>query len=62
MALFIASPVPVNAGGVPAATLEGLEVTHKKGVSRIPTPFFGMRMRPEFPKRYEQLEKLCGMK
>jgi len=45
-----------------AGTLEGLEVIHKRGVSRIPTPFFGMRMRPEFPKRYEELEKHCGMK
>jgi uncharacterized protein (DUF169 family) len=45
-----------------AGTLEGLEVIHKKGVSRIPTPFFGMRMRPEFPKRYEEMEKVFGMK
>lgn len=45
-----------------ADTLEGLEVIHKKGVSRIPTPFFGMRVRPEFPKRYAELEKVCGIK
>jgi uncharacterized protein (DUF169 family) len=43
-----------------AGTLEGLEAMHKKGVSRIPTPFFGMRMKPEFPKRYKELERICG--
>ncbi len=26
------------------------------------TDDFGMGMRPEFPKRYEALEKLCDMK
>lgn len=42
--------------------LEGIETTHKRGVSRVPTPFFGMRQKPEFPKRYEELSKFCGMK
>lgn len=41
---------------------EGLEVTHKRGVSRIPTPFFGIRTAPEFPPRYLELEKYCGTK
>ncbi len=41
--------------------LEGLETTHKRGVSRIPTPFFGMREKPEFPKRYDELARFCGM-
>jgi uncharacterized protein (DUF169 family) len=43
------------------AVLEGVEVTHKRGVSRIPTPFFGLRMKPEFPKRYEKLAQFCGL-
>jgi len=41
--------------------LEGIETTHKRGVSRVPTPFFGMRQKPEFPKRYEALAQICGM-
>lgn len=44
------------------AVLEGVETTHKRGVSRIPTPFFGLRMKPEFPKRYEELAMFCGLK
>ncbi|MBM4272572.1 MAG: hypothetical protein FJ139_10545 [Deltaproteobacteria bacterium] len=43
------------------AVLEGLEVTHKRGVARIPTPFFGLRMKPEFPKRYDELATFCGL-
>jgi hypothetical protein len=50
----------------PSQTLEhvadGLTVTHKRGVSRVPTPFFGMRMRPQFPERYGELEEYCGTK
>ena len=45
-----------------AVVAEGLEVTHKRGVSRIPTPFFGLRARPEFPARYLELERYCGTK
>lgn len=41
---------------------EGLEVTHKRGVSRIPTPFFSMRMEPAFPARYAELERFCGLR
>jgi uncharacterized protein (DUF169 family) len=44
-----------------AGVLEGIETTHKRGVSRVPTPFFGMRQKPEFPKRYEELGKAFGM-
>lgn len=44
------------------ATLEGLEVTHQRGVARIPTPFFALSAPPVFPKRYEELEKYCGTK
>jgi uncharacterized protein (DUF169 family) len=43
------------------AVLEGIETTHTRGVSRIPTPFFGLRMKPEFPKRYEELALFCGL-
>jgi uncharacterized protein (DUF169 family) len=43
------------------AVLEGVEITHKRGISRIPTPYFGLRMKPEFPKRYEELAKFCGI-
>lgn len=39
---------------------DGLLVTHKRGVSRVPTPFFGMRARPQFPERYGELEDYCG--
>jgi len=42
------------------AVLEGVEVTHKRGVSRIPTPFFGLRMKPE-SERYGKLAQLCGL-
>jgi len=48
-------------GGKLAAVLEGLEITHKRGVSRVPTPFFGLRMKPEFPQRYEKLIKFCNL-
>jgi uncharacterized protein (DUF169 family) len=41
---------------------DGITVTHKRGVSRVPTPFFGMRMRPQFPERYGDLEEYCGTK
>lgn len=42
------------------SVVEGVEVTHKRGVSRIPTPFFGLRIEPEFPKRYQELAEFCG--
>ncbi len=40
----------------------GLEITHKRGVSRVPTPFFGMRAKPVFPERYAELEEYCGIR
>lgn len=50
---------------IPAGQLnnvvEGLEITHKRGVSRMPTPYFGIRMEPEFPKRYQELAEYCGI-
>lgn len=41
---------------------EGLEATHKTGVARIPTPFFGIHSHPVFPTLYEKLEKYCGIR
>ena len=41
---------------------EGLEQTHRRGVSRVPTPFFGMRMEPSFPERYAELERHGGLR
>jgi uncharacterized protein (DUF169 family) len=41
---------------------EGLEETHKSGAARFPTPFFGIHSKPDFPKRYEEVEKYCGMR
>lgn len=35
----------------------GLEQTHKKGVAKIPTPFFGMMGQPRFPQPYEEVAK-----
>ncbi|MFB3924623.1 MAG: DUF169 domain-containing protein [Syntrophales bacterium] len=49
-------------GAKAASVLEGVEITHKRGVSRIPTPYFGLRMKPEFPKRYDELAAFCGLK
>lgn len=39
----------------------GLQATHKAGAMRFPTPFFGMRTRVSFPKKYRELEKLFGV-
>ncbi len=43
------------------AVIEGLETTHKRGVSRMPTPFFGIRIEPQFPERYAELAEFCGI-
>lgn len=40
----------------------GLAATHKAGAMRFPTPFQGLRARPQFPKKYHQLEKKFGVK
>jgi uncharacterized protein (DUF169 family) len=51
---------------IPASQLqnvtEGLIGTHKSGVARIPTPFFGISARPVFPPSYTELDKYCGLK
>ncbi|NPV93377.1 MAG: DUF169 domain-containing protein [Firmicutes bacterium] len=40
----------------------GVEATHKGGVARIPTPFFGIQAEPKFPAVYEELDKYTGLK
>lgn len=42
--------------------IEGIVGTHKTGVARMPTPFFGARVKPEFPGSYSELEKYCGLR
>jgi uncharacterized protein (DUF169 family) len=39
---------------------EGLEITHKSGIARIPTPFAGMRAKPVYPQKYEEIAKIFG--
>jgi hypothetical protein len=39
-----------------------VEATHKGGVARIPTPFFGIQAEPKFPAVYEELDKYTGLK
>lgn len=41
--------------------IEGLIATHKAGASRQPTPFYGVRMKPVFPEKYNDLQKYCGL-
>lgn len=41
--------------------IEGIIATHKAGASRFPTPFFGVRMKPVFPDKYDKLQKYCGL-
>ena len=33
----------------------GIEAVHKEGLSRIPTPFYGMRIEPTFPPEYSKI-------
>lgn len=40
---------------------EGVEATHKGGVARIPTPFFGIQSEPKFPIVYDELHRYCGL-
>lgn len=40
----------------------GLAATHKAGAMRFPTPYFGMRTRVGFPKKYKVLEEQFGIK
>ncbi|MHC1725643.1 MAG: DUF169 domain-containing protein [Syntrophobacteraceae bacterium] len=41
--------------------IEGLQGTHKSGVARIPTPFFGITAQPKWPPSYKELGKYCGL-
>lgn len=34
---------------------KGIEAVHKEGLSRIPTPFYSMRIEPVFPPEYYQI-------
>lgn len=51
---------------IPRACLEdvteGLAATHKVGAMRFPTPFQGVRARPQFPKKYHKLEEMFGVR
>lgn len=51
---------------IPRAQLEdvaaGLAATHKAGAMRFPTPFYGLRARPQFPEKYSGLEEEFGIK
>ena len=40
--------------------MEGVIKTHEAGAARFPTPVFGVRAEPKFPKYYLELEKYCG--
>jgi uncharacterized protein (DUF169 family) len=42
--------------------VEGIQGTHKSGVARIPTPFFGVTAKPKWPPSYGELAKYCGLK
>ena len=41
--------------------VSGLEATHRLGTMRYPTPFQGMRERPQFPKLYHPMMKDLGL-
>ncbi len=45
---------------IPRGRLEdvlfGLKTTHQLGAMRYPTPYQGLRARPQYPKKYHQLE------
>ena len=51
---------------IPRARLEdvtaGLAATHKAGGMRFPTPFQGLRARPQFPEKYHRLEEMFGVR
>lgn len=42
--------------------MEGIVNTHQSGVARYPYPVFGLRMKPQFPEKYEALVKLAEEK
>jgi len=41
--------------------LNGLAATHKVGAMRFPTPFQGLRAKPQFPEKYRSLEEMFGI-
>ena len=41
--------------------VSGLETTHRLGAMRYPTPFQGMRVRPQFPELYHPMMKELGL-
>ena len=43
-------------------TIDGIIQTHKNGIARIPTPFYGLFCKPEFPDKYKELEEMLDMK
>ncbi|MCL6559634.1 MAG: DUF169 domain-containing protein [Firmicutes bacterium] len=51
---------------IPRSCLEdvtaGLAATHKTGAMRFPTPFQGLRARPQYPEKYHRLEEMFGVK
>ncbi len=42
--------------------IEGLQETHESGIARIPVPIAGLRVKPTFPPKYQEIEKLFGIK
>lgn len=42
--------------------IEGLVKTHESGIARFPAPISGLRMKPVFPPKYQELEAQFGMK
>ncbi|HWQ62708.1 MAG TPA: DUF169 domain-containing protein, partial [Negativicutes bacterium] len=47
--------------GKAAEIIEGITATHECGIARIPVPISGLRMKPAFPPKYQELEALFGM-
>lgn len=41
--------------------MEGIVATHNAGAARFPVPYFGLRMQPQFPPKYDELAKYCGL-
>jgi uncharacterized protein (DUF169 family) len=42
--------------------IEGILATHNSGVARMPFPIFGLRMKPQFPETYAELETEFGLR
>ncbi|UMZ73464.1 DUF169 domain-containing protein [Natranaerofaba carboxydovora] len=43
-------------------TIDGLIKTHQNGIARVPTPFYGLFSKPDFPDKYKELEEKFNMK